>query len=74
MLVHMMYYSSSFFPGKLAFALKTWEQKFFEPLIKELLGHLMPLSGTSASFLFHQVASLTFSLQCYDTTKVVMNV
>lgn len=32
----MMYYSSSFIPGKLAFALKTWEQKFFEPLIKEL--------------------------------------
>lgn len=74
MLVHMMYYSSSCIPGKLAFALKTGEQKFFEPLIKELLGHLMPLSGTSASFLLHQVTSLTFSLQCYDEIKALMSV
>lgn len=66
MLVHMMYYSNSFIPGKSVFALKTWGQKFFEPLIKELLGHLIPLSATSASFLFHQVTSLIFFLQHDD--------
>lgn len=60
MLAHMMYYSSSFIPGKLAFALKTWGQKFFEPLIKELLAHLIPLPATAASFLPHQVISLIF--------------
>lgn len=43
MFIHMMYYLGSLIPGKLAFALKTWGQNFFEPLIKELLGHWIPL-------------------------------
>lgn len=61
-----MYYSNGFIPGKLAFALKTWGQKVFKPLIKELLGHLIPLSTTSASFLLHPMTSLIFFLQYYD--------
>lgn len=47
MFTHMMYYSSSLIPGKLAFALKTWGQNFFEPFIKELLGHWIPLHSLS---------------------------
>lgn len=62
----MMCYSNSFIPGKLAFAMKILGQKFFEPLIKELLGHLIPLSTISASFPFHPATSRVFFLQYYD--------
>lgn len=67
----MMHYSSVFIPGKLAFALKTWEQKFFEPLIKELLRtfntiicHISKLPVSSSDF------SDFFFLQYYD--KIIL--
>lgn len=56
---------SSCFPGKLGSAPKTGGQKFFEPLIKELLEHLSRYLPQSAGFLVTSDFSGSF-LCCYD--------